>query len=155
MTLQPKEKRAEKLPDFMDLKQRYDQLNSGPRADLRKIAHYADIADLPAYYRWLAGIPPSNGLQRIALFLPHVGHSTGALPLGQQLHKRRVSEMRIFQVLRAETPSDLEYLRRLVIHADLRLDWAQFGETLYYWGPKAKRHILQDYFTPIHNIASA
>ncbi|MBU1656506.1 MAG: type I-E CRISPR-associated protein Cse2/CasB [Gammaproteobacteria bacterium] len=150
MNLQLKESKANNLPDFVALKQRYDHLDSGPRADLRKVAHFEDVADLPAYYRWLGGVPDKPGLQRIAFLLPHVGHNGSALPLGQQFRKRRISEIRLFQVLRSELPSDLEYLRRLLIHADLSLDWQVFGQTLYFWGATSKRRILQDYFTPVH-----
>jgi len=152
MTLQLKENRASDLPDFIALKNRYDNaLDSGPRADLRKVGHVADIADLPAYYRWLAGRPPSERLQRIAFMLPHVKHRAEALPLGQQLRNRRISEIRLFQVLRAEPDADLEYLRRLLIPTELSLDWQKFGATLYYWGATKKRRILQDYFTPVRN----
>ena len=150
MTLHIKEFKAESLPDFIPLKNRYDHLDSGPRADLRKVASFEDVADLPAYYRWLGGVPDKPGLQRIAFLLPHVGHNSNALPLGQQLRRRRIGEMRLFQMLRAEPPADLGYLRRLLIHADLHLDWQAFGKTLYYWGPTNKRRILQDYFTPVH-----
>lgn len=151
MNLQLKEPKAENLPDFIALKQRYDRMDSGPRADLRKVAHFEDVADLPAYYRWLAGIPAKPGLQRVAFFLPHVRHGAHALSMGQQLRRQRISEIRLFQVLRAEPPADLEYLRRLLIHADLSLDWQAFGKTLFYWGANTKRRILQDYFTPIHS----
>ena len=143
------------LPDFVALKSRFDRLPSGPRADLRKVAHLAAIPDLPAYYRWLGGLAPHRGLQRVAFFLPHVGHRPGAADLGRQLRQRRISELRLFQVLRSEPDADLEYLRRLLIHADLKLDWREFGKTLHYWGTHTKRRILQDYFTPHHEQPTA
>ena len=75
---------------------------------------------------------------------------TGSI-LGQQLRKRHIGEMHLFKMLRAEPDTDLEYLRRLLIYANLRLNWQEFGTTLFYWGPNAKRRILQDYFTPIRH----
>lgn len=143
------------LPDFVALKSRFDRLPSGPRADLRKVAHVADIPDLPAYYRWLGGMAPSRGLQRVAFLLPHVAHRTGTATLGRQLHQRGVKELRLFQILRSEPDADLEYLRRLLIHADLSLDWQEFGKTLHFWGSQTKRRILQDYFTPHHTQPTA
>jgi CRISPR system Cascade subunit CasB len=136
------------LPDFVDLHQRFKQLENGPKAELRRVASLEDIASIPAYYRWLGGRQPSTQLERIAFLVPFVDHNAEAEPLGRQLFKRNVSEMRLFQMLRAEPPRDLEHLRRLLRHLDQpALNWQGFGRTLFYWGPNSKRSILQSYFT--------
>ncbi len=136
------------LPDFVELKQRFEAMNSGPKAELRRVRSVDMLADLPAYYHWLQGRSDPR-FQRIAFFLPHIGHKEGSLPLGQQLKKAGISEMRLFQVIRSEAPRDLEQLRRLVMQLDSKIDWGDFGKTLYYWGRPNKQRILEQYFTPI------
>ena len=49
--------------------------------------------------------------------------------------------------VRAHADEDLHALRRLLIHAELRLDWGTFAPVLLFWGEAAKRRILQGYFT--------
>jgi CRISPR system Cascade subunit CasB len=139
---------SETLPDFVELKQRFDRMGSGPIAEMRRVRSVHDLADIPAYYRWLQGHSSAH-YERIAFFMPYVSHKEAAIPLGQQLKKKGVSEMRLFQVIRSEVPHDLEQLRRLVIQLDPSLNWNEFGKTLYYWGRKSKQHILEDYFTPV------
>lgn len=144
------ESKQDNLPDFVALRRCFEALGNGPKAELRRAASPDQIADIPAYYRWLAaaGQLPSKAMQRIAFLMPFVEHVSEADPLGRQLFKGKISEMRLFQMLRAESPRDLEHLRRLVRHLErLKLDWERFGRTLYYWGPATKRRILQEYFT--------
>jgi CRISPR system Cascade subunit CasB len=146
----PAQQQKQQLPDFVALKERFDMMGNGPRADLRRIKSVEAVADLPAYYRWLQGTPDSLNLRRVAFFMPYVGHRLRAAPLGRQLalSQHRVSEMRLFQILRSEAPRDLEHLRRLAQQIKPHLDWAEFGKTLFYWREHSKRRILQDYFTP-------
>jgi CRISPR system Cascade subunit CasB len=143
---------ASSLPDFVDLRQRFRQLGNGPKAELRRVARLDDVASLPAYYRWLGGRPPSRALERIAFLIPFAEHHAEAASIGRQLAKAKISEMRLFQLLRAEPPRDLEHLRRLLrqLH-EPSLNWRDFGRTLFYWGAISKRGILQDYFTTEFN----
>lgn len=146
--MQLKEKTTDKLPNFVHLKQQYDDLPKGAQADLRRVRTPDNIADLPAYYRWLGSIPPSANMQRIAYLMPFVVQNPETQSLGRQLAASNISEMRMFQMLRSEAPRDLENLRRLIIQAKPKLDWREFGKTLYYWGPTSKRRILHNFFTP-------
>lgn len=144
------EPRQAALPDFVALRRSFETLGNGPKAELRRVSTVDRIADIPAYYRWLAtaGQSPSKAMERTAFLMPFVAHSADADPIGRQLFKGKISEMRLFQMLRAESPRDIEHLRRLIRHLEhLRLNWEHFGRTLYYWGPIAKRGILQEYFT--------
>ena len=142
------EPRTRIQPNFVELRQRFETLDNGPKAELRRAASLEHIADIPAYYRWLGGGAPSAGLQRIAFLVPFVAHDAQAESLGRQLFKRKVSEMRLFQMLRSESPHDLEHLRRLLRYLDQpRLNWERFGRTIFYWRPNNKRSILQEYFT--------
>lgn len=143
------EPQREPFPDFVALYHRYNKgLGNGPKAELRRVTSLEHIPDIPAYYRWLGGDRPSPRLERIAFLVPFATHDFDAEPLGRQLYKRHVSEMRLFQMLRAEPPRDLEHLRRLLRYLDQpKLDWDRFGRTLFFWGPTSKRNILQAYFT--------
>jgi len=134
-------------PEGVVLKARYDALDPGDRAALRRVATVADIPTLRAYYRWLEDRAPHPGLQRVAFLLPHAAHRTGAAPLGRQLRRQNMSEARVVRMFRAAPGDDLLHLRRLLIHAELRLDWGEFAPVLLFWGETAKRHILQDFYT--------
>jgi CRISPR system Cascade subunit CasB len=140
------------LPDFVDLHHRFKQLGNGPKAELRRVASLDDVASIPAYYRWLGGRPPSRGLECVAFLMPFAEHHAEAESIGQQLAKANISEMRLFQMLRAEPPRDIEHLRRLLRHLhEPSLNWQDFGRTLFYWRPISKRSILQAYFTTASN----
>ncbi|MEN8168734.1 MAG: type I-E CRISPR-associated protein Cse2/CasB [Pseudomonadota bacterium] len=143
------EKKQETLPDFVMLKQRFDAMGSGPRAEMRRVNTVGALADLPAYYHWLQGGGSDARLQRVAFLVPYVKHKPGSPSLGQQCKKAGVSEMRLFQVIRSSSPRDLEQLRRLIIQVEPQLDWNEFGPTLYFWGKAKKQRILEQYFTPI------
>jgi CRISPR system Cascade subunit CasB len=135
-------------PDFVALYDRFKKLGKGPQAELRRVATLERVSDLPAYYRWLGGVPPSGRLERIAFLMPFASHNAAAEPLGRQLFKKQVREIRLFQMLRSEPPVDIEHLRRLLKYLqEPDLDWQQFGRAIYFWGAHSKRAILQQYFT--------
>lgn len=142
-------------PEGVLLKARFDALRAGDRAALRRVAQLADIPHLPAYYRWLNGRDPHPGLARVALLLPHAGHRANAASLGQQLRQRAIHQDRVVRMVRAHAAEDLHALRRLLIHAELRLDWGTFAPVLLFWGEAAKRRILQDFFTTPPRRAAA
>ena len=138
----------QRVPDFVALYDRFKKLGKGPQAELRRVAALDRVADLPAYYRWLGGLQPSQYLERIAFLMPFASHNAKAESLGRQLFKRQVSEIRLFQMLRSEPPVDIEHLRLLLIYLDEPwINWHQFGRTMYYWELGSKRDILQQYFT--------
>ncbi|MGH8578630.1 MAG: type I-E CRISPR-associated protein Cse2/CasB [Gammaproteobacteria bacterium] len=134
------------LPDFVAIAKRFENLTPGQKAELKRVAAPEDVAGIPAFYRLFPGDRPAPWCQRMAFVLPWAPkHVPGAQSLGRQLAKD-VSEMRIYQVVRASSPNDFIQLRRLVQHIEPRLDWAKFGKTLYYWGDNAKRRLLEDFF---------
>jgi CRISPR system Cascade subunit CasB len=139
------------LPDFVELKRRYDtELKPGQRADIRRAASPGDLALRPAFYRLLpSGVQPSANLRRVIFLLPSAAHRPGAGNIGRQLASSgKVNQMRIFQMARAkDETTSLQHLRRLCQHVRLAVDWAEFGRTLYYWGAKNRRRIIEDYFT--------
>jgi len=132
--------------DFRKIAMRFEAMGNGPRAELRRCAKPDDVAMVPAFYRLLPGIKTNASWQRLVYFLPFVRHQQGGDSLGAQLAKSGISEQRLFQVLRSESPNDLVQLRRLVQQADPALDWQQFGAILFFWNEDKKRRILEDFF---------
>ncbi len=131
--------------DFVVLVQRYDKLSKGHQAELRRVSSPEVLAMLPAFYRLLPGVKTSASWQRVVYFLPFVKHSFEALSLGEQL-VNKVSEQRLFQVVRSSTPNDIIQLRRLIQQVEPTLDWQDFGEMLYFWNDQKKRRLLENYF---------
>lgn len=147
----------EKKTQFVDLYRRYSDLEkriSGLKAELKRAAAPGDLAEIPAFYRLMAGNGTHAYWQRLAFFLPYVNHQEGADSLGKQLAKGGVSEMRLFQVMRSESPNDIIQLRRLVQQIKPTVDWQDFGGMLFYWdyvrpghdAKENKRRLLEDYF---------
>lgn len=137
------------LPDFQKLVVDYHRkLTNGQRADLRKADEPDALLDIPAFYYLLQSTGLKPGLQagRLIYFLPYVGHKEGTGSMGSQMQKQDISEKRLVQVVRADSPDDLVYLRRLAIQMKATVDWEDFGKMLFYWGKNAKRQLLQDYY---------
>ncbi|MCW9013276.1 MAG: type I-E CRISPR-associated protein Cse2/CasB [Gammaproteobacteria bacterium] len=137
-------------PDWQMLNKRltnWQQHQRGWLAELKRAKDNESIADLPAYYRLIQGcISPGRVAERVTFLLPWLPHETDAAALGTQLKAAGISEMRLFQVLRAEYPNDLVLLRRLIQQAKPSVDWSTFGKVMQYWGKHQKRQLLQDYF---------
>lgn len=133
--------------DFTGLSTRFDKLSNGQKAELRRVASPRKIAMVPAFYRLLPGVKTDIRWQRTAFFVPFVKHVNDADPLGVQLARsKKISELRLFQVVRSQSPNDLIQLRRLVRQIEPALDWQNFGETLFFWNDNQKRRLLEQYF---------
>ncbi len=132
--------------DFVEIAQRFKGLSKGQKAELRRVAAPDDVTLIPAFYRLFPGIKADMRWQRLAYFLPCTHHAPGNLNLGGQLAKAGISEARLFQVIRSESPNDLIQLRRLVQQVEPVLDWQGFGATLFFWGKQNKQRLLEDYF---------
>lgn len=137
-----------------ELFRRYEKLKKqigGLEAELRRAAEPEDVLEKPAFYQLMQGKlvqdKDKKGWQRIAFFLPYiVDHRPDAKSLGRQLGEAKINEIRLFQMLRSDSPNDLIQLRRLVQQIEPGLDWIAFGETLFYWNKAKKQQIVQDYF---------
>lgn len=141
----------ENKPQFVELYHRFTELDkhiSGLKAELKRATTPEDLVEIPAFYRLMTGIGTHKDWQRVAFFLPYVKHQEGADSLGKQLAKAGVSEMRLFQVIRSESPNNIVQLRRLVQQVKPTVDWRQFGNMLFYWDydDRNKRTLLEDYF---------
>lgn len=135
------------LPDFVALRERYERMTPGQRAQLgKRVGSPDDLVAIPAFYHLFPGKRPSERDRHIAFLLPYCPQADDAKPLGTQLAMADVSEARLFQVVRAEPPNDLIQLRRLVQHVQPAVDWREFGKALFYWNDLAKRRLLEDFF---------
>lgn len=136
------------LPDFVALKARFEgeAFSSGARAELRRVADPESVALCPALYRLFPGQKPDDRHWRLAFVLPCCKHDAKAMSLGAQLAAAHVAEARVLQVARAQTPLDLIQLRRLLGHIEPAVNWLQFGRTVWLWGERSKRELVEDYY---------
>lgn len=141
--------------DFVELRQRYERLPNGPKADLRRVTELDKVAEVAAAYRLLPGRELDAGLRRVLFCLPWVRHADAASPLGAVLSKAGVGEKRLFQVVRSEAPNDIVQLRRLLQWAEPSADWALLGKQLRYWGDANKRRLLEHYYLAWNEAARA
>lgn len=140
------------VPDFVNVYQRFRNLDSGYQAIMRRVAEPCDLRDTPALYRLYPGERPHDGWVRVAFFLPWCGHTDFSANFGAQLAQFGVRESRIFQVARAGSPLDLIQLRRLAVQIKANVDWRRFGWMLLKsntdgsWSSESKRQFVEDYF---------
>lgn len=136
------------LPDFIALKVRYESESfpTGARAELRRVAEPESVGLCPALYRLFPGQKPDDRHLRIAFLLPCCKHDAKAKFLGAQLAAAKVSEARVLQVARAQAPLDLIQLRRLLAHIEPAVNWQEFGKMIWFWGERAKRQLVEDYY---------
>jgi len=142
------------MPDFINLHDRYqNQLDNGERAQIKRATDPEDLLELPAFYRVIgsASNKELKQLARVAFFLPLITtHNKEAISLGRQLSHHKISEKRLFHIIRSESPNDLIQLRRVLQQAKLaKINWDDLGGTLYFWGKGQKQRLMQDfYLTP-------
>ncbi len=141
------ERKSDEKMDFAALRHRYQKtLTPGQRAELRRVRWPDDLRFIPALYRLLAGRRPGPQTLRVAFCLPYANHREGVESLGAQLVKANVSDKRLFQIMRSQSPNDLAYLRRILQQTEPTVDWNQLGNRLFYWGENSKRAIVEEYF---------
>jgi CRISPR system Cascade subunit CasB len=134
-------------PYFQGLCERYQRFTPGQKAELRRCAEPNDLTLTPAFYRLFPGERPDQRHRRLAFLLPWCAHRPKARPLATQLAEAKVAEARILQVARARSPRDnLIQLRRLVMHINPEVDWIDFGRALWFWGQRAKRRLVEDFY---------
>jgi len=136
------------MPDFAALWTRYrDGLSAGQRAELRRARCPDELRDVPALYRLLGGIRPTRRWLRVVYMFPYLKHRTGAHSLGGQLAEAKVSEARLFQVIRSEEPNDLIQLRRILQQVEPVVDMGKLGPDLFFWDNRRnKQKLIEDYF---------
>lgn len=143
------------LLDFIVLKKRYDdeQFPTGARAELRRVTEPNDLTLTSALYRLFPGQHPTERHLRVAYLIPCCKHAAKAKSIGAQLAEAKVSEERILQVARARAPLDMVQLRRLLTHIEPTVDWSELGRMVWFWEPKDKRKLVEDFYIARFNTA--
>lgn len=143
----------ERTHDFMGLYHTWDRLPPGPKAELRRIERPSDLLEVPAFYRLFSGRGTTSwekdAYQRLIFCLPCVEHTAENISLGKALAKGKVvSEKRLFQIIRSESPNDMIQLRRVLgmFKPKLVVNWQQAAKQLWKWDGHSKRDLLEDYF---------
>lgn len=140
------------LPDFTGLYTLWNKLPPGPRAEIRRVSEQDELLDLPAFYRlvepfgWRSDLKPWNkeGWKRL-VFLVNYVKDRGENSLGKALALSNVSEKRLYQVIRAESPGDINQLRRLLKQAEPEVNWQKMAKQLWHWNIRQKRSLLEDF----------
>lgn len=133
-------------PDFRALHERFEKLDRGLQAALRRVAEPDDLRDTVALYRLFPDGRAHDGWLRVAFLLPWCAHADSGPSFGEQLAAANVNEARVLQVARATEPTDIVQLRRLAIQLKPQVDWSRFGWTLLKWDRNAKRQIVEDFY---------
>lgn len=139
------------LPDFMALYNIWEQLPSGPRAELRRVGKPEELIEVPAFYRLFSGRAvqewEKQAYQRLIFCLPCIKHTGEEVSLGRALAKGKwVSEKRLFQIIRSDPPNDMIQLRRILQMVEPTVNWPRAAKLLWHWNERSKRDLLEDYF---------
>ncbi len=123
--------------DPLVLYKAWNELDNGACAQLRRVTEPGELKDIPAFYylvRDLGWHAPKNQLPLLRMVFclsagkeviehtePDEKNPKG-ISLGKALaDSERISERRLYQMLRADWPNDMVQLRRLLIHAEPKL----------------------------------
>ena len=142
------------IPDFMDIYNTWEQLSPGPKAELRRVSRPEELIEVPAFYRLFCGKAQSEWekekYQRLIFCLPCIKHTGEEISLGKALARGKgVSEKRLFQVIRSNSPNDMIQLRRILQMIEPSANWPKAAKLLWYWNEHSKRDLLEDYFMNI------
>ncbi len=144
---------TQKLPDFIALYRAWENLKSGPTAEMRRVATPDELMNLPVFYRlvspfgWVSGMKPwdKERWARLVFLMEHITPG-GENSLGKSLAiTSKVNEKRLFQIVRADSPNDIVQLRRILKQAQPKVNWTKMAEQIWYWNPRNKRNLLEDF----------
>jgi CRISPR system Cascade subunit CasB len=145
----------DKPHDEMALYRAWAALDTGASAQLRRVTTPEGLLDQPAFYRLVQPLGWEGQGNRKALlrqvFCLSAGkdtikHTDELISLGRALASSgRINERRVFQLLRAEDPNDMVQLRRLLIHAEPKLNWTMFAKQLRFWNKQSRQQLLEHF----------
>ncbi len=138
-------------PDFADIHRRFEDLPSGARAELRRASTPEDLRTTPGLYRLFPGERPTRQQLRLAFLVPWCDRVQGSRKFGAACADK-IAEDRIIQIARAKVPDDLVKFRRLIMQLNADVGWLDIASALYYWGPKTKRRLVEDYYISLHKL---
>jgi len=139
--------------DYLKLVERYQQLDNGQKAMLRRATSPDDMMAIAAFYQLISATKfqlkqYEKQAAQLVYFLPWIQQRANGKPLGRSLHEHGISEKRLFLVVRRDPPDDLIQLRRVVqqIKPIAYADWSELGNLLFYWGKKNKHQLMRDFY---------
>ncbi|TPQ24373.1 type I-E CRISPR-associated protein Cse2/CasB [Methylomonas koyamae] len=145
----------------------YQALSNGDKASIRRCVEPDDLLITPAFLRLIGEtLGQFNGTERANAaaffdYLPKIARIVYLLPfaklngqsLGEVFNERKISERRLFLVMRSEYPQDLVQLRRLCQQCkDADIDGLNLANLLLYWGKDkaasegSKRQLMRDFY---------
>lgn len=142
---------------LMEFYEKWTHLKPGPKAELRRVKTPDEILDQPVFYRLIAALewesPWREALARLTFCIPYISRSEDKITIGEALGKTgKISEKRIFQVIRSGYPNDIIQLRRILQHVKPHVNWPSAARQLYFWHSKDtdsvkrnKRQLLEDF----------
>lgn len=132
--------------EFATLRRVFEQLTPGQKAELRRVGEPEELRDYATLYRLFPGQNIHSGHLRLAFLLPWCEQVDAPASLGRQCVEARINEARLLQVARSTSPNDIKQFRRLAIQIKPKVNWAEFWQTLWYWGPKAKHDLVEQFY---------
>jgi CRISPR system Cascade subunit CasB len=142
---------TEQTPGFVEIHRRFGTLPSGAKAGLRRASNPDDLRLTPGLYRLFPNARPTDQQLRLAFVLPWCERSSSPRSFAQ-VCVGNIAEERIIQIARARFPSDLIQFRRLVMQLRAEVGWDGIADTLWYWGEKAKRGLVEDFYISLHKL---
>jgi len=144
-------------PNFQELYDDFNQLDSTRQNLLKRAASPEDLLEMPAFYdlyrKHLKQPEQRAGLLRLIFCLPFVKHQPGGRSLGAALSEKgpngrpKIGEKRVIQISRIENKMQaMSQLRRLLKYAEPTLDWMKAAKSIWYWGINSRRQLLEEYF---------
>jgi CRISPR system Cascade subunit CasB len=166
----PKTEEADQQAFMLALFNEYSQLSNGDKASIRRMVEPDDLQTNPVFYRLILQAIGSfkepekkanarvffnklSNVSRLVFFLPFLKHQANNKSLGAVFKEKKISERRLFLVMRSEYPEDLKHLRRLCQQfKDESVDGVKLSNQLLYWGKdkssseRSKRQLMRDFY---------
>lgn len=142
-------------PNFAGFYAAWENLKKRPgaTADIRRVSRMDELLDLPAFYRlvepfgWRSDLKPweKERWQRLVFLIHHISDK-GENSLGKALAlSGHINEKRLFQIVRADSPRDINQLRRVLKQAEPEVNWQKMAKQLWWWDLRQKRSLLEDF----------
>lgn len=137
--------------NFLIVKENFEKLSKGDKAELRRVSDLTDIFKKGVSYRLLPKDErPSKQWERVLFFIPFGSHIIDGSRLGELFALLEIKNDKLQQMLKSTYPNDLLLLRDLLKWIDnkglLKLNYQYLAEALYFWGAGYKSSIEKDYF---------
>jgi CRISPR system Cascade subunit CasB len=139
--------------DFAALHAHFQALPTAAQASMKRVEHPNDLRETPGLYRLFPGARPTRPQVRLAYILPWCPNLRGPSPMAA-LFADEIAEERIIQVARTPTADgrDLTMLRRIIRQLHPGVGWLDAAHALWYWGPKRKRRLVEDFYIALHKL---